>query len=292
VSTFDADERSVSKSRPIDLYVFETPTVVYHLTSHIVDVDYAGQVYTAVTMDRESQEVAQDAANHENTVMLPITHPLVQSYAASGLPERQVLVTYSRLQARSGVAFMQWQGFATDLAADKSMASFRIPAITNDALKVTLPVIRAQRSCNHVLFDAQCTAPKAGFTLTKSDNEYLTNLSSQTIAVGSVTLVVPGWTRFGSTVVLPDGFFAFGEVHCGAEVRMCLSHIGFTITINAPFIGVSAGTALTMFPGCDHSVPTCLAKFNNVDNFGGVPLMNANFTPWKPGKGLSSIQQP
>jgi hypothetical protein len=157
-------------------------------------------------------------------------------------------------------------------------------------MKIKLPLVRGQRLCNHVLWDAQCTAPKAGSTLTKSNNEYATTLTSQTTAVGSVTLAVPGWTRFGSPVVLIDGFFTFGEVHCGAEVRMCLSHIGFAITINAPFIGAVAGVAVTAFPGCDHAVQTCRDKFNNVVNFGGHPDLNATVNPWAP-SGFGVIQQ-
>jgi len=282
VSTFDDDETSPTKSRPIDLYIIQTTSQIFHLTSHIVDVAYGGNTYTATTMSRGSQQVAQDLTGRELIVWLPITHPIVQRYAAFGVPEQSVLVTQLRFQERSGIAVQAWQGFGNAMTIKGHMAQMRVPSITDDAMKIRLPIVRAQKLCNHLLFDLQCAPPGIGVPLNKANNAYATTMASQTIAVGSVTIALTGWTRFGSPVTPPDGFFTFGEVHLGGEVRQCLTQVGMTIQVDAPFPGAVAGAAITMFPGCDHTITTCRDKWFNVVNFGGHPELNSVINPWAP----------
>jgi len=294
VSSFDEDERSASASRPIDLYTIQTTSAIYRMTSHIIDVTYGGNVFTATTMSRDALKVEQDPTSNEITVHLPITHPLVQRYAAFGLPEQQVLVTLQRLQERSGVAIQQSSGFGQALTIEGHTALMRVPSTTNDALRVMLPVISAQKICNHRLFDRGC-APNPGGDWpigypfpgsggpSKAALALTNTLISQTIAPGVVTLVVDS----GSAVA--GDYFQFGDVVRNGEVRQCLTHLDAVLTINAPFIGAAPGDILTFYPGCAHTVDVCDSKFNNRINFGGHPLMNpAN--PWV-GNGLGVIQQ-
>jgi hypothetical protein len=37
--------------------------------------------------------------------------------------------------------------------------------------------------------------------------------------------------------------------------------------------GLAAGTTVTLFPGCDHTLATCSGKFSNTANYGGFPFM-------------------
>jgi hypothetical protein len=39
--------------------------------------------------------------------------------------------------------------------------------------------------------------------------------------------------------------------------------------------GYYGGVPLTLYPGCDHLKATCLAKFDNLPNYGGFPYIPA-----------------
>jgi len=277
--SFDDDERSVSQSRPIDLYTITTPTATYRLTSHPVDVAYAGNVYTATTMSRGDQQVQQDTTGRELVVYLPVAHPVVQQFAATGVPPHGVKVTLLRLQTVSMQAQQSWSGFATGLNIRGHMAMFRVPSVTDDALKVTLPVVRAQKRCNHVLFDKQCSPSPGIDGPTELSYTIIAKLVSQTVTPGAVTVVVD------SVIGNPDGWFTFGGAShlATVQLRSVLGHVGTTLILNEKFVGAQPGDLIGLVAGCAHDVDTCESKFVNVQNFGGMPHLNNTVQPYTPG---------
>ncbi len=302
MSTFEEDEASVAQNRPIDLYDIETPTVTYRVTSHPVDVEFKDlndqrATYIAVPMSRGAEELAQDLTSRELTLYLPIGHPLVQRFAATGIPEHAVQVTHRRLQQVSGFAFQAWQGFAGGLSIQGRTASIRVPALTDDAMKIQLPVIAAQKQCNHRLGDRGC-APNPGGTWPVLGGKpgsggpdlaaftVQTTIAAQSLTGGVVTVVV------ASLNGNPKNWAAFGEVvHVTSKQRrLVLAQTETTITINAPLVGATVGDAVLVIAGCAHDIFACVDKFNNRVNYGGAPLMTNRVNPWVPA-GLGVIQQ-
>ncbi len=273
--SFDDDEKSVQANRPIDLFTITTPTATYLHTSHPVDVTYAGNVYTALTTSRGNLTLKQDPTGNELIVYLPITHPLVQRFAATGIPEHSVQVSLQRLQTRSGVVQPQMSGFAGGISLQDHVALVRVPSLTDDAVKIQLPVVGAQKLCNHVLFDGQCSPNPGVDGPAELFFSWVTTLVSQTVAPGSATLVI------ASNNGEPDGWFTFGEIvhQPTLQHRSILQHIGTTLVINGEFVGASPGDSIGLTAGCAHDVLTCKNKFSNVLNFGGHPGLNA-FNPW------------
>lgn len=281
--SFDSDERSTSRNRPIDLYTITTPTEVFFHTSYPVDVVYDGIPYTAITMSRGEQQVTQDTTGRELIVYLPITHKLVQRFASSGIPQHGIEVNLQRLQTLSGTATQYFDGFATGINVQGHTAAIRCPSVTDDALKIRLPVIRAQKTCNHVLFDKQCSPSPPFDGPRESDFSSLADIVSQTIAPGVVTLVVD--TAGGHT----SGYFTFGRlIHIPTQQSvLILQHTSTTLILETPIVGAHPGDGVKLIAGCDHSVATCHAKFVNVKNFGGMPQMgNTTFTSYSPGSSL------
>lgn len=287
-TTFDDNERSISQNRPIELYTITTPTTTYRHTSYPVDVPYAGNIYTALTMSRGEQQISQDPTGRELLVYLPITHPLVQRFSANGIPEHSITVTLQRLQAVSAVATQYSSGFATGIKIQGHTATVRCPSIIDDALKIKLPIIRAQKICNHILFDKQCSPspgvdgpPESGFSS-------VSTIVSQTIVPGFITLVVAGVSGH------VDNFFSFGRmVHNATQQSVFILQQIFTAFIlETPLVGVLPGDGVTFIGGCSHDIVTCHGKFSNAKNFGGMPQMNSAYAPYDAGSGLSTIQQP
>jgi hypothetical protein len=281
--TYDTDETSSSQSRPRNLYVIVTPTELYRHTSHPVDVVYAGNTYTALTMDSGALEVTSDPTGRELIVQLPIMHPLVQRYFASGIPPHGVVVTFLRMQEISGVAVQQSSGFAQSMAVDGHVATIRVPSVIDDAIKIMLPVVRAQKTCNHVLFDARCTPGPGGIDGPDPDAfSFPANIVSQ---IGR-TLVI------STTGSRPDSWAKFGRVvHVGsAQTRTITEQIGATLTLIDPLVNVANGSGIIVYAGCGHTLDVCKSKFSNVMNFGGHPHLNSAVNPYSPG-GLGIIRQ-
>ncbi len=273
--TFDTDERSASGNRPIELVTLASPSGTHHVTSHNVDVNFGGVIYTALTMDRDNLQVAQDLTGRELVIRLPISHPVVQRYTTTGIPERELLVTLVRLQSTSSEAFQQASGFGGGLSIEGRLAAIRVPSLTDDAMKVRVPTVRAQRLCNHVLYDTQCLIVRGLFLIGTT----IVSQSGNTLVVASM----------GGQ---PDNFATFGELlHLVTDQRpMILSQIGATLTLDRPLVGALTGDIVSVFAGCDHSLTACHEKFNNVANFGGMPALNNGINPRVP-PGFGIIQQ-
>ena len=274
--SFDLDETSSARSRPIDLYTIATPTSTYHLTSHVTDVEFGGVTFFADTVSRGSIQLAQDLTGREVVVYLPISHPFVQGYAAIGVPEHQVVVTLQRLQT-TGTARTQWTGFGTGLSIDGDLALLRVPSLTDDALKIRLPVIATTKTCNHVLYDPRCTLPIEGRTFLA----IVSAISSDGLTITTDQVADATTWLFGIATDTTTG-----------ERRLIVSQSGdgSVITVDVPFRVLRAPGRISMTVGCDHTVNTCRDTFHNVVNFGGHPQMNAAFNPWLP-KGLGVTQQ-
>lgn len=292
MSTFDDDERSPSANRPIELFTITTLTATYRHTSYPVDRVYAGNTYTALTIDRAPNQISNDPGVDEQRLVLPISHPLVQRYAASGVPEQGVTVTIVRLMTASGAAQQVFTGLAQSMSVDTHTATIRCPASTADALKIQLPVVAATRVCNHRLFDIGCSPNPGGVWPVSGVAGSGGPLASDFQVVDAVAAIsADGLTVTGSAIAAkPGGWAALGRIFLASgESRRILTQIGAVLTLAVPFVGLTTTTAITIEAGCLHSMTVCKSKFNNQLNYGGHPLMTT-FNAWA-GNGLGVIQQ-
>lgn len=89
--------------------------------------------------------------------------------------------------------------------------------------------------------------------------------------VSGAAITVPSAAGFAT------GHFAGGYATWQAggltEKRMIVAHAGDLVTLSAVPPGLSAGAAVMLYPGCDHTLVTCEAKFANSANFGGFPFI-------------------
>lgn len=262
---FDDDEKSAEQNRPIDLYTLTLPTATYRLTSAWRDVAFGSETYTAMPVSRGPQDVPAGTEPRELIVYLPQSHAIVQRYAASGIPPGAVLVKVERLQQVSGVAQQIFDGYATSLAYEAGVATLRCPSVVDDPLRVRLPVVAVQRSCNHILYDAQCQVARASFLVATTAN-FVDGVDVTITAIGGNP---DQWARYGELVHVATG-----------ERRTILSQIGTTLVIDVPIVEMVATDAVEIYAGCDHTVETCRDTFANVANFGGHPQMSTGRNLW------------
>lgn len=303
MATFDSAQRSQRTNRPVILYTITTLGATYRFTTNALDVTFGGVTYPALTAIHDDVQMSQDASGDELVVHLPISHPFVQRFAATGIPDQSVQVTVQELQTAASTAALTWSGPGQSLTVNGHTAALRVPAANNDALKIQLPTIAAQKICPHVLFDGNCAPlpggdfPSGSASGTGGPVRLAFTASRNVLAVSA-----DGLTITLDTLGVADGFYNFGK--CSAveffgvsfappdETRTVLSQVGSVITIDMPFVVAPSdmvGKFASVEAGCDHTVTTCRDKFNNVANFGGFPQLNSSTNFWSPvGLGIQS----
>ncbi len=308
MATFDSAERSQRLSRPIVLYTITTYSAVYRLTTHGTDVTFGSFTFSALPVIHDDEQITQDAAGDEIAVHLPISHPFVQRFAATGIPEQGASVLVQTLQSVAGVAVQSWSGPAQAMTISGHMAAFRVPRPHVDAVRIQLPTVGAQKQCQHDLFDGRCAPhPGGDWPADGSGNaaggpvDVLFFVVAQVAAVSAdglqITLVSDGgqpdgWFRFGKILSLGTVTRPGARIPSG-EVRGISDHVGNVLTLSVPFVGSLADLQTVDFrlsPGCDKQMSTCVSKFANRANFGGHPYMDGAINPWVPA-GFGVIQQ-
>ena len=261
--TFDADSASVQDARPAELYTIVTPTTTYYLTSYTQDVVFGGHTYTGGSIDREAAAVGQVGKGRDLTIMCSLDHALAQDLLVGGLPWSDVTVTIAILMQRAAASRQIWKGHIADISSDGTTCQMRVPELVDDQISnIHLPVLSAQRTCPHALYDAGCTLDQNAFALTTSVSSI--SADGLTIGVGSVGGHVDQYYQYGKMLHSSD-----------AEPRSIMSHTGTSIVVDVPFRSITVGDTIGLYAGCDHTPATCRDKFANIVNFGGVPHLPA-----------------
>ena len=126
-------------------------------------------------------------------------------------------------------------------------------------LDIDMPRNLYQPTCNHVLFDSGCSLVKNAWG------------SAGTVGSGATAIVIP-WVS--SLAAYAQGTIAFTS---GADIGVTAnikSATASALTLSYPLPNVpAAGDGFTAYKGCDHTLATCQAKFNNAANFRGFPFV-------------------
>jgi uncharacterized phage protein (TIGR02218 family) len=122
-----------------------------------------------------------------------------------------------------------------------------------------------QPGCGHTLFDSGCTLLKGNF------------------ANALTTLIGASPINVSATSARPTAYFDLGTITftSGALVGQSFSVKSYVLAGSTGTFGFAqplpsapdAGDTFTAYPGCDKTLATCRAKFNNVAHFRGYPFI-------------------
>jgi hypothetical protein len=89
---------------------------------------------------------------------------------------------------------------------------------------------------------------------------------------GSITSINGSAITVQGSSLNGDGYYTGGLLIApnGAS-RFITNQVSDIVTISRPIQGLLGSMDVDIYPGCDHLKETCLAKFNNLNNFGGFP---------------------
>ncbi len=136
-----------------------------------------------------------------------------------------------------------------------------------ELLNLDMPRNLLSPGCIHSLFDNGCALAQAYYA------EYDWVTAGTAISVNSTGLGMPSGYFTTGTLIFTSG----ANTGTAATIKQhTLANGVNTFTLMAPLNSVPvAGDNFTVFPGCDKTMATCQAKFNNLNNFRGWPFVPA-----------------
>lgn len=248
-------ELSWHNASPVEIYEFVAGTTTRY-TNRGADVTHGGHTWAAVPIRRD--EIRQSAELASNRIQLEL--PRTNAFAAQFIGYPQDLIATLTI----------WRGHASDpdgefvaywkgrvVAAKAQGSTIRLecePVFTS----LRRPGLRAryQKQCRHTLYGTGCNLDKAAFAIAATAG-----------AVSGAALTVAAAAGYA------DGWFAGGMVGYGGVLRLVTAHAGSALTLMRPFADLTAGAAITLYPGCDRTLTVCDARFGNRLNNGAFPYL-------------------
>ncbi len=255
----------------IDLYRIIVETTVWTFTSADERQTYGGEVYRPIPIGRTGTEQKNSLARANLDVRIPVGHPLAV-YLMTSLYDQ--VVTMTLFINDDGDISTAWKGRLVTVEPEKAAVKLSFESIFTSLRQPGLRA-RFQKSCRHALYHRGCD-------LMLDDFEVAATLS----AMAGNVLTVP------EAAGQADGYWLGGILGAGdGSLGYITGHVGDQLTIQRmPFTLITQfddegpGTAISLYPGCDHRRMTCKDKFNNLLNYGGF-----DWIPTKNPMGGSSI---
>ena len=257
--TYEAYEESTYAGSPIELYRFDRAGATeWTYTSADIDQDYGGETYTAIPMSRSSIEQSQDLEKASLTINMPSDTPMLAQYISAS-PTDVVTLTLHRFHNGDNNTVSTWVGRISNIGFNGYEAEVYCESTLTSLRRPTGRMLY-QIDCPHVLYGTRCGAVQSTFAIEAT----LISVSGLDIQAGAFA------GGFG------EGYFSGGLVtlvSAGLTTRRFVTdHSGNTITLNLPLTGAVVGSAVTAYPGCNHSTDHCNTKFSNLPNYGGQPF--------------------
>ncbi len=255
--TYSTYENSVQLGTPVELYEFTQGLSRWFYISGRNEVVRLGNTYTPSSISRDRLKQSTDVFKNGVRLSFPRTNEFASQFLGFP-PEELTTVTILRGHWGDPDAEYQvyWKGRVIAAKVSGSQIDIECEPIYSSLRR---PGLRAkfELTCRHVLYGRGCTLNRELFRL---DGTVLS-------IIGGLNVQVSGSGAF------PAGYFTGGllEIPTTGSARFVVGHAGDVVTLTRPLPELTGSMAVALFPGCDHTKATCLAKFNNLDNFGGFP---------------------
>lgn len=266
--TYASRENSVDSGQPDELYLWSLGSTSWRYTSSDTEQVYLGQEYTPKAISRSNITSSAEVEKSNLTVTAPRNLPLADLFIAS-VPSGVVSLTVFRDHSGEGDWQVYWKGRITNAAFQGDTVEFNHESVFTS---LTRPGLRRkyQMGCPHVLYGSQCGVTRGDYKVSYE----VDSVTGTTLSVLAASVHADGYFS-GGFIEYPD------PVTNGIARRSIKSSAadGTIVLTTFPF-GLSAGVTVDMFPGCDHTLATCVSKYNNATNYGGMPYIPKGENPF------------
>ena len=258
--TYIVTDKSTQDGNPVLLFDFAQGASVWRFSNVSADVVYLTNTYTASSMN--IGEVEQ--STNIDKVTLKISLPRDNTLAIAMLNDAgdaPITVTVFRGHLDDGEFVTYWKGRISSQSSSVNEVSLECEPIFTS---IKRPGLRAryQKTCRHALYQRGCNLTDTDF--------------ADAASVSSITKLAVTLATDPSGV---SGFYIGGMIEFNGVKRYITNHAGTSLTLMRAFndleseVAASGTQAVTLYPGCDHTKATCIAKFNNLANYGGFPFI-------------------
>lgn len=245
-------------------------TTTYLIATGTRDIVIDGETYLAQPSARGAVEIRTLGDDKPLELRLPVSHEFVQRYMAGNVPPRDIQVEIR--SAYESTFDLMHVGIVVAASVEGHVARFTVPKSIDVAVRKRLPVLSVGRLCGHVLYNADCRADRAAFTVSST----IAAIDGRTVRCDIA--LDDTWARGGELVHTASGEAMTIFEH---EQTVDLAGPHATLTLQAAIYGMQVGDAVTITAGCRHDITTCRNRFDNVPNFGGFSQL-PEVNPFKP----------
>lgn len=259
---YDSIERSAADGRPTELYRFTRRAVLaWNYTSADRDLTFDGLVYAAQPIQRGNIEQGPEALRSGLRLTVRRDFPVAALFMVAP-PSDPINLVLRQIHYGDNEAITIWQGVITGVGFSAGQADIELEPLSGAMRRAGLRR-NYQRTCPYALYSVECGADPQALRLDGTAN-----------AIAALTISV------AAAAARENGYFAGGflewRVVPGEDVwerRFITAHVGGDVTIDMPPVGLAIGAQVRLYPGCDHSLSACAAKFGNALNYGGMPFI-------------------
>ena len=259
--TYQLQEVSEQENAPVELISFVYGATTFRYTSAETDYTQEALTFTSTPITVPEVESSPEQARNGLDITVPRDNPVALLFQAR-LPALRISVTVRRVHRTdmAAEAVVYWLGFVSGVEWTGATATLRCEPLD---ISLTRPgLVRSYgRQCGLILYRAglgQCNVDRA-----------LHEVAATVVTNTGVTLTVDAVdprSYGGGFVEWTD---AGGILH-RVSIR---SNSGAVLTLTQRAIGLETDDAVTVVPGCDHTLGTCRDVYDNEPNYGGQPLI-------------------
>ncbi|MFY1006072.1 phage BR0599 family protein [Pasteurella multocida] len=248
---------SVSDAQPITLYQFilGENEKIWRFCDADKNIEVNNQKWLASSISDTGRNTGDNV-----TITLPSNNPVALLYRSIA-PSQTVKLMIMRLNWQDAEIRVVWVGTIIEAKRPDIHQTQLVSAGLSSTLDSVGLRLTWGRNCPYTLYDYDCKVNPKNFVIA---GLVIQALTGTTITVGIPQDLPQGWFNAGFIEWQDDGV---------REVRAVTVHQNNQLTLMGGTQKLAVGTVIKVYPGCDGRASTCLKKFNNMLNFGGIPHM-------------------
>lgn len=256
------DEKSIELGEPVELYMFRYHDVAYTYTSsqYSQSMVIGGKTYVfspEYIKRGESLNLSDSGSNQETCTIEVLRLNAVALLYNNAPPEQDIVeVQVFRKHGETGEDVVRiLRGTISQVVFSKSYATLTITI--ESVLSRNIPKGTLSYFCQNCIYDDRCTLDMDKYAHTCYTDRGMYG------------------TRIYSTNLLevPSGYFTDGFLKMGDSFRAIVEHKDDMVRIKYPVNFADMEGSFLAYPGCSNLFAQCARKFNNTDNFSGVPYV-------------------
>lgn len=259
--TYDSRDQSQRIGAPVEFLAITITGTTYRYTTADEDQTYLAQTYASAPFARRQREAGSDPETSGTLELeIPLDHALAALLRNGDPVSGAVTVTMYARQRNDSETLTTFIGDLVLGAPDGDAFVLTCRSLEGQ-LSRRIPGVVLQRTCSNMLYDTLCQAVAASFHYTAGT---VSAITGRVVTVSGAGTFAGADTDYFVGGVLLKGSAILGHIEAASGDDLTL--------LDAP-VGLAVSDAVTVRAGCDRTIGTCKARFDNVRHFNGAHAM-------------------